>query len=145
MQNSTKGVDMFFNRRTNRRGMVVWEISENVWFATKLRLYLTSHGAQTDITEDGSEVHIQVDPVTEITCCIMNTDNPTEVKTTTCENCKDGKPFVHFHNTFVDVLQYIRFMELFNGSNTRLYAKDKAFVETVNSATPPALSRNYYI
>jgi len=136
---------MIFNRRVTRQNIVVFEIPENVWFATNLRLYLTRYGAQTDITEVGSEVHIQVDPVTEITCCIANTDNPTTVKTTAYENSKDSKPIVHFHMTFFDALEYIRFISVFNGTDTLLYAKDRAFVETVNSEPPPVLSRNYHI
>ena len=82
---------MIFHKHTNASGVVVFEIPENVWFATNLRLYLTGHGAHTDITEVGSEVHVQIDTDIEIMCCIANADEPTTVKTTTYENYKDSK------------------------------------------------------
>jgi len=136
---------MIFHKHTNASGVVVFEIPENVWFATNLRLYLTGHGAHTDMTEIGSEVHVRIDTDIEIMCCIANADEPTTVKTTTYENYKDSKSIVHFHRTFDDVLQYIRFMRIFNVSKTRLYARDQSFMDNVNSATPPVLSRNYYM
>ena len=130
---------MNFNRRLSRREIVVFEIPENVWFATKLRLYLTKYGAETNIAEEGCEVHVSIDTVTRIICHIPDRDHPTLVQTTMYGDRGPGQKCARLHDSFARVSAYINYMGLFKGSDTALKAMDEMFIENLDLETPPIL------
>lgn len=133
------GIDKKFNRRISRLGIVVYEIPERVWFATKLRLYLTQYGAETNITEEGYEVHVSIDTVTNIVCHIPNRDHPTSVQTTLYGDRGPGQKRVCLHDSFAWVSAYISYMELFKGCDTALNTMDDMFFENLRLEPPPML------
>ena len=128
-----------FNRRITRRGIVVYEIPERVWFATKLRLYLTQYGAETNIVEEGYEVNVEIDPVTRIICHIPYRDDPTVVQTTMYRDRELGKKCVRLHDSFAWVSSYISYMGLFKGCDTELNTMDDMFIENLRLEPPPTL------
>jgi hypothetical protein len=117
----------------------VFEIPKRVWYAAKLRLYLTSYGVCTNIKENGYIVGVEIDHETKIICLIANEQHPNSVKLVISENGSRDDENVVIISTFARVLAYIRFMELVAGSHMTPYQKNQACIHQLNAPIPPKL------
>ena len=135
---------MRFNRRHNSiTDTIVFQIPEHIWYAAKLRLYLTSGGANTNIDEDGFVVEVRIDHKTTIKCHSMGSQHSSPVKIVTSENNSHDQGNVKTLGTFDQVLEYIRFMKLLAGSRMTSHEKHREFMRQLNAPTPPTLVSNW--